>query len=85
MTESTRTSRKESTRTSRNWLRLDRKALRMDINDSEWPHLAPTVAFVPDFLVTAWAEICNGHDDDALYVWSEMRGGHRGSYDNATD
>jgi hypothetical protein len=62
-------------------LRLDRKGLRLDVTEN-WPHLARTVAFVPDFLVTAWTELCDGFDDDAMDLWTQMRGRN---CDSATD
>jgi hypothetical protein len=64
--------RRPSYRYDRN-VRANRRTLRATLEDGSryWSHLAPTVAFVPDFLVVAWAELCNG-DDDALGVWVDL-------------
>jgi hypothetical protein len=56
-----------------------RRCLRADIKASSWwRHLVPTVAFVPDPLVEAWAELCNNDDTDALEAWSYLLHEHRG-------
>ena len=58
---------------NKNQERRCRQALRADIaGSSYWQDLAPTVDLVPSFLVEAWADLCNGWDDDAMVVWSDL-------------
>jgi hypothetical protein len=54
-------------------IRTNRQSMRVDIAASwYWCDIAPTVVFVPDFMVVAWSELCGVWDDDALRVWSEL-------------
>jgi hypothetical protein len=54
-------------------IHVNRRALRADIESSGyWSSIAPTVAFIPDFLVVAWAELCSGWDDDASETWDRL-------------
>ena len=55
-----------------------RRCLRADIKASAWRHLAPRVASVSDPLVTAWAELCNDDDVDALGTWWHLLSDERG-------
>jgi hypothetical protein len=58
---------------NKNQERRCRQALRADIaGSSYWSDLVPTVDLVPAFLLEAWADLCNGFDDDAMVAWSGL-------------
>jgi hypothetical protein len=61
----------------------NREGLRGDIADSDYfGGLAPTVAFVPDCLVIAWAEIWDDEVDWWMHILHKWRGRN---ITNATD
>ena len=52
--------------------RFNRRCLLADIKSSDHSHLAATVTAMPAALVVAWAELVDGHDDDAMMMWSML-------------